>query len=111
MEQESDIRVQATSPGITSISVMRSAAVTAYAAPDQLLMCCCSVRSVRLNGSGFRHTIVSVIAQLLDSVGHFRNVPSIGCDAVTHPCNGNHSANLKMLKVDDLIDGGIYETS
>jgi hypothetical protein len=43
----------------------------------------CSVRSVLINGSGFRQTIVSAITQLLDSVQHFRILRLVACDAVT----------------------------
>jgi hypothetical protein len=64
----------------------------------------CGVRSVLINGIGFRHTILSAITQLLDSVCHFRSVISVGCDAVTYSCNGNHGANRKPLKIDGLVD-------
>jgi hypothetical protein len=78
--------------------------VTAWAAPSSLVMISCSIRVNLTNESRVRHTIVSAITQLLDSVGHFRIVPSIGCDAVTHPSNGNHGANYKLLKIRGLID-------
>jgi hypothetical protein len=69
-----------------------------------LLMISCSIRVNLTNESRVRHTIGSAITQLLDSVGHFRTVPSIGCDAVTHPSNSNHGANYKPLKLGGLID-------
>jgi cytochrome bd-type quinol oxidase subunit 1 len=63
---------------ISSISVMRSGAVTAHVAPNSWLRIRCGLRSVLINGSGFRHTIVSAITQLLDSVLPFRSLTS-GC--------------------------------
>jgi len=67
-------------------------------------MISCSIRVTLTDESRVRHTIVSAITQLLDSVGHFRVVPSIGCDAVTHSSNGNHGANYNPLKLEGLID-------
>jgi hypothetical protein len=79
-------------------------AATASTAPNSLLMIRCGVSSVLINGSGFRHTILSAITQLLDGLGQFRSNASVGCDAVIHSCNGNHCANHNLLKIGALVD-------
>src|SRR5260370_38986290 len=109
-KQESDIRVQATSPSITSYSCVRSGVVTAYSAPNRSLLIRCSVRLVLINGSGFRHTIFSGITQLLSIFPLFKALTSaVACGAVTHSGDGNHSSNRKLLKLEQLTGRGIGE--
>ena len=66
LEQESAIRVQATAPSITSNSCVRSGPVTEYTAPNRSFRIRCSVRLLFINETGFRHTIVRSITQLLN---------------------------------------------
>src|SRR5258708_32954277 len=103
-KQESDIRVQATSPSITSYSCVRSGVVTAYSAPNRSLLIRCSVRLVLINGSGFRHTIFRSITQLLNIFFSAKFLLCVPVGAVTRSCNGNHNANPKLLKLWQLTE-------